>query len=112
MWHDLGHTSNLNLSWDKRGIKVEKGSFFLLCMHERRGESQRIPPKIYGFPLVGFRLAKNKSSSHRRGVLMGNWKEGFLRRTKRGDFGKSKLSDLGGFLLMYHTPISKGFFLH
>ena len=28
-----------------------------------------------------------------------------------GDFGKSKLSGLGGFLPMYHAPRGNGFFL-
>ena len=28
-----------------------------------------------------------------------------------GDFGKSKLSGLGGFLLVYHAPRGEGFFL-
>ena len=64
----------------------------------------RLPPKIYGVPLVGFRRAKNESSSHRRRVRVGTWKEGFLRRSKMGDFGKLKLSGLGGFLPVYHAP--------
>ena len=42
---------------------------------------------------------------------MGTWKEGFHRRSKGGDFGKSKLLSLGGFLLVYHAQICKGFFL-
>ena len=33
-WHDVGHTSNLRLSWDKRGIR-EKRAHFLLFMRER-----------------------------------------------------------------------------
>ena len=45
----------------------------------------RLPPKIYGVPLVGFCWAKKKSSSHRGGVRVGTWKEGFHRSSKRGD---------------------------
>ena len=43
---------------------------------------------------------------------MGTWKEGFHRRSNGGDFGKSKLSGLGGFLPVYHAPRGQGFFLH
>ena len=42
---------------------------------------------------------------------MGTWKEGFRQISKREDFGKLKLSGLGGFLPVYYTPRSKGFFL-
>ena len=66
-WHDRGHTSNLNLSSDKKGIR-EKRAHFSWFDREReekreRGE-RRLPPKIYGVPLVGFRRAENESSSH------------------------------------------------
>ena len=107
MWHDVGHTSNLNFSWDKRGIRTKKSpiSWFDQEREEKRGRGEpRLPPKIYGVPLVGFRRAKNKSSLHRRGVRVGTWKGGFHRRSKRRDFGKSKLSGLGGFLPVYHAP--------
>ena len=78
-------------------------------MSER--EEPRLPPKIYGVLLVGFRQVKNESSSHQRGVHVGTWKKGFRQKSKRGDFGKSKLSGLGGFLPVYQTPRGKGFFL-
>ena len=42
---------------------------------------------------------------------MGTWKEGFRRRSKRGDFGKLNLLGLGGFLPVYHAPRGKRFFL-
>ena len=58
--------------------------------------------------MVGFRRAKNKSSSHRQGVRVGTRKMGFRQRSKRGDFEKSKLSGLGGFLPSYHAPKGKG----
>ena len=70
-----------------------------------------LPPKILGVPLVGFRRAKNESLSHRRGVHVGTWKEGFHRSSKRGDFEKSKLLGLGGLLPMYYAPRGKRFFL-
>ena len=35
----------------------------------------------------------------------------FRRKSKRGDFGESKLSSLGGFLPVYHAPRGKEFFL-
>ena len=61
--------------------------------------------------MVSFRRAKNESLSHRQEVHVGTWKEGFRQRSKRGDFGKSKLLGLGGFLPVYQTPRGKGFFL-
>ena len=68
MWHNVGHTSNLNLSWDKRGIRVRKAHFpgFDREREEKRERGKpRLPPKIYEVPSIGFRRAKNKSSSHR-----------------------------------------------
>ena len=88
-------------------MRAKRAHFPGLTERERRREkeeNQRLPPKIYGVTLVGFHLAKNESSSHRRGVRVDTWKEEFCRRSKRGDFGKSKLSGLGGFLPMYHSP--------
>ena len=58
-----------------------------------RGET-RLPPKIYEVSLVAFCQAKNESSSHRREVHVGTWMKGFRRSSRRGDFGKSKLSGL------------------
>ena len=114
MWHDMGHTSNLNLSWDKRGIRTRRSHFSWLTERERRGEedeSQRLSPKIYGVSLVSFRRAKNESSSPRQRVRVGTWNEGFHRRSKREDFGKSKLSGLGGFRPVYPAPRGKRFFI-
>ena len=39
-WHDVGHTSNLNLSWDKRGIKAKEPIFLVLIERERRREKE------------------------------------------------------------------------
>ena len=104
-WHDVGHTSNLSLSWDKRGIREKRAHFSWFDRESERREEeeeiQELPSKIYGVPLVGFRPSKNESSSHRRGVRAGTKKEGFHRRSKKGDFGRSKLSSLGGFLPVY-----------
>ena len=68
MWHDVGHTSNLSLSWDKRGIREKKIPFpgFGHEKEEKRERGEpRLPPTIYGVPLVGFHQAKNESSSLR-----------------------------------------------
>ena len=36
-WHDVGHTSNLSLSWDKRGIRAKSAHFLVgSCEGERR----------------------------------------------------------------------------
>ena len=35
-WHDMGHISNLNLSWDKRGIRAKKSPFFLVLIERER----------------------------------------------------------------------------
>ena len=67
-WHDVGRTLNLSLSLDKRGIRAKRSHF--PGFDPKIGEP-RLPPKIYGVPLVGFRQAKNESSLHRRGVRMG-----------------------------------------
>ena len=38
MWHDVGYTSNLNLSWDKRGIRAKK---ILFSWFDREREEKR-----------------------------------------------------------------------
>ena len=35
-WHDMGHTSNLSLSLDKKGMRAKKSPFLGLD-HEREG---------------------------------------------------------------------------
>ena len=40
-WHDVGHTSNLNLSWDKRGIRAKRAHFPGLTERERRIEKEK-----------------------------------------------------------------------
>ena len=44
-WHDMGHTSNLNLSWDKRGIK-EKRAHFPVSSREK-GEEKKNRAKSF-----------------------------------------------------------------
>ena len=38
MWHDVGHTSNLSLSWDKRGIRAKIAHFSWFDRDRERGE--------------------------------------------------------------------------
>ena len=38
MWHDVGHTSNLSLSWDKRGIRAKRAHFPGLIEREEKRE--------------------------------------------------------------------------
>ena len=61
--------------------------------------------------MVGFHRGKNKSSLHRRGVHEGTYKEGFRRRSKKGDFGRSKLSGLGSLLSVCIHLRGREFFL-
>ena len=39
-WHDVGHTSNLSLSWDKSGIRTKRAHFLVLTERERRREKE------------------------------------------------------------------------
>ena len=49
--------------------------------------------------MVGIRRAKSESSSTQRGLCVSTKKkEGFHRRSKGRDFGKSKFSGLGGVI--------------
>ena len=64
----------LKLSWDKRGIRAKRAHFSYWFTRERERERERrakLPSKIYGVQWVGFRRAKNKSSSHQREVRVG-----------------------------------------
>ena len=65
---------------------------------EKEREHFNLLSPILGVPLIGIRRAKSGSSSTRRGLRVGTKKEGFHRRSKGGDFGKSKFSGLGGVL--------------
>ena len=51
-WHDVGHTSNLSLSSDKRGIRAKRAHFLVLIMRERireKEESQGFLPQSTAF---------------------------------------------------------------
>ena len=65
----------LKLSWEKKRNEGKKrGQFLLVHARERGVEGKmraKLPTKIYGVPWVGFRRAKNKSSSHRQEVCVG-----------------------------------------
>ena len=39
MWHDVGHTSNLNLSKDKRRIRAKRANFPGLIQRARRAKA-------------------------------------------------------------------------
>ena len=69
-------TSNLSLSWDKRGIRQQESIFLLVHEREReRGEEGKrrvkLPFKLYEVIWIGFHRAKNESSSDIRGVRVG-----------------------------------------
>ena len=76
-WHNVGH----DLSSKQKVNLGQKNHLFCVLMRgreiERRKESIKILSTIYGALFVGFRQAKDKGSSHRRGVDMGTKKEGF-----------------------------------
>ena len=110
-WHDVGHTSNLSLSWDKRGIRAKRAHFLVLIVRERRREkevSQGFLPRSTEFRWSVFIEPRTKVH---RVVHVSTKKEGFRRSSKKGDFGNSRLSGLGGFLPVYHAPRGKRFFL-
>ena len=64
---------------------------------ERKEHSNLLSP-ILEVLFVGIHRAKSESSSTRRGLRVGTKKEGFHRRSRGGDFGKSKFSGLGDVL--------------
>ena len=73
----MSHTPNLNLSYDKKGIRARGGHFPGFGRERERreeDETQELPSKVYRVPLVYFRRAKNKISSYRRGTC------GYLKR--------------------------------
>ena len=97
-WYDVGHTSNLSLSWDKSGIRAKRAHFLVLTEGERRREkeeSQGFLPRSTKFRwsvFVGPRtkahcidkgyawvLEKRDFSEVPRGEISGNrsfWKRG------------------------------------
>ena len=88
---------------DKTDFGRENSHFLLLFInHEReKGEEKELPSASLFNPqssAIGIRRDKSESSSTRRVLHMGTKKKGFHRRSKGGDFGKSKFSGLGGVL--------------
>ena len=72
----MGHSLNLRIKLEQKGQKGKKIPFFLVLLREREREEEeeralKILSVIYGAPLVGFRRAKDKSSSHRQRVHVG-----------------------------------------
>ena len=65
---------------------------------EKEREHSNLLSPIPGVLSVEIRRAKSESSSTRRGLRVGTKNEGFHRRSKKGDFGKSKFSRLGSVL--------------
>ena len=65
---------------------------------EKEKEHSNLLSPILGVSFVGIHQAKSESSSTRRGLRVSTKKEGFHRRSKGGDFGKSKFSGLGDVL--------------
>ena len=60
-------------------------------MRERK-RSPRLLSSILGVSLIGIRRVKSLSLSIRRGLCMCTKKKGLHRRSKGGDFGKSRIS--------------------
>ena len=63
---------------------------------KKKKEKSKLLSLIYGVSSIRIRRAKSESSSTRRGLRVGIKKERFHRRSKGGDFRKSKFSGLGG----------------
>ena len=67
----MDHSLKLKLTWNKKGIRAQEGSFSRFWLWERKREereSTKLFYLIYEASLVRFRLANDKSSSHRQGV--------------------------------------------
>ena len=64
MWRDVGHSLSLRIKLEQRGKRDP--IFLVLLESERREieESQELPSKIYGVPLVKVCWAKNESLSN------------------------------------------------
>ena len=95
MLRDVGQALKLWIRLVKNQI-LEENSSFSVWDHERaRGRERKSPrllSSILEVPFVGIRQAKNYSSLPRRGLRVCTKKEGFHRRSKGGDLGKSKFS--------------------
>ena len=83
----MGHSFNLRNKLEQKGKKGEKVTIFLVLSESERREkedSPELPSKIYGVPSFEVCRAKNKSSSHRRGLRVSTNNAGFRRGSKRG----------------------------
>ena len=83
-------------TWEKREITLSAGGKNV--RESKEGEKERehsnLLSPILGVLSVGILRAKSKSSSTRRGLRVGTKNEGFHRKSKGGDFRKSKFSGL------------------
>ena len=103
-WCDVSHSLKFKWgTWEKREITVSAGGGGLEREREsKEGEKERehsnLLSLIPGVLSVGIHRAKSESSSTQQGLRVGTKKKGFHRRSKGGDFGKSKFSGLGSVI--------------
>ena len=109
-WYDVAQVVKSVGKVKKKGILWKNTSHLLLGNHGREREKKKRSPRllstIYGVPSVIIRRAKSLSSFTRRGLRVCTKNAGFHRRSKRGDFKKSKFPGLGGVLeTSYHSTM-------
>ena len=108
-WHDVGHTSNLNLSWDKRGINAKKSPFFLVLIERNRrakASSQDLRSSVGRFSSV----QERKFIASTRGTR-GHLEKGISLKIQEGRFREIEVVGFRWLPTCYHAPRGKGFFL-
>ena len=90
-WYDVGHTSNLSSSWDKRGIRAKNSPFsgFDREREEKREEGKRrskLPPTIRGVPWVGFCISQEQKFVALTRGKRGHLKIGISSKIQEGRF--------------------------
>ena len=90
-----------NKAKKKKSVLGRKKKDFMRVKNMRKRERKKKEEKskflssIYGVLSIGICRAKSENSFIRRGLCVGTKKEGFHRRSKGEDFGKSNFSRLG-----------------
>ena len=105
----MGHTSNLNLTWDKRGINAKKSPFFLVLIKRNRrakASSQDLQSSVGRFSSV----QERKFIASTRGTS-GYLEKGISLKIQEGRFREIEVVGFGWLSPVYHAPRDKGFFL-
>ena len=92
MWHNVGHTSNLNLSWDKRGIGAKRAHFPDLTESDR-GEGRKRRAKDSSQDLRSF-VGRFSSGQEQKFIASTRGTPGYIERGISPKFQEGRFREI------------------